>query len=137
MGQHDMVAEVADGYARNFLLPNKLAELATEEKITELEGRALAREAKVRQQEAKLAEDIALIDGKKVTIEVRATEKGGLFKTLTPKEVARAIAKVHKVEISQEVIHLSEHIKTLGLHPVDLQSETKKGGLTIELVRQP
>ena len=64
----------------------------------------------------------------------RATEKGGLFKSITPKDVAKAILAEHSIEIPEAVIHVPEHIKTTGEHPVILQSKSQKVELIAAIV---
>jgi large subunit ribosomal protein L9 len=68
---------VADGYAINFLLPQKLAEPATEERIKQLESQRAAREASLQKQEEEVTQKILSLKGKRVAISSRTTEKGG------------------------------------------------------------
>ena len=99
VGQHDEVKNVADGYAFNFLFPKKLAEPATEEKIRQLEARKKAHEAELTKEAEALTNKVMQIKGKKVVIQARATEKGGLFKSIAKKDIAKAILAEHSLEI--------------------------------------
>ena len=132
IGLHGEVKNVADGYAINKLFPQKLAEPATDEKIKQLEVSKAAREAEVQKQEEQLANKIKSLHTKKVTIEAKATEKGGLFKAITPKEVGKTILTQHSLEIPEDSI-VMEHLKSTGEHPVKLESKSAKAELTVEI----
>lgn len=134
VGQHGEIKDVSDGYANNFLLPQGLAEPATEEKIAANAAKSAEREAMLAKQEEQLANKITMLRGKKITISSRATEKGGLFKAVTPKDVAKAILAEHKLEIPETAIVFDEHIKTTGTHEAKLESKTEKGSISIDVV---
>lgn len=131
VGQRHEVRNVADGHAINYLFPQKLAEPATEAKIRELEAQKAAHEAELQKQEEALGKSVQQLNGKKVTLHVRATEKGGLFKAVTSKDVARAILAEHGIEIPESAIQFSAHIKTVGEHAVALASKSHKAELTV------
>ena len=138
VGAHHEVREVADGYARNFLLPKRFAEPATEAKIKQLESQRQAHEAELVKQEEELGKKIAGLRGKQVKLEARATEKGGLFKSVTPKDIAKAIMTEHSLEIPESSIRVPEdHIKTTGEHPVILSNKKEKAELTVLVHPQP
>ena len=132
VGQHGSIQNVSDGLAMNKLFPQKLAEPATDAKIAELEKNKAAREAQIQKQEEQLGNKIKSVHGKKVTIEAKASEKGGLFKALTPRDIAKAILGAHSVEIPEECIH-AEPIKTTGAHMAKLESKAAKAELTVEV----
>ncbi len=123
---HGTVKEVADGYAINALFPKKLAEPATEEKIKQIQANIAAREAEVTQKEEQLTAKVVSLRGKKVSIAARATEKGGLFKTVAAGDIVKAIRAEHSLEIPEESIHIATPIKTLGEHTVQLASKIQK-----------
>ncbi len=116
--------KVAAGYARNFLLPNKIAVPATDanRKIVEQERQAhLRREAKLKGE----AEDLAkLVNGVSVTIEQKAGENDQLFGSVTAKDVADALA-AKNFTIDRRKVELEEPIKQLGEYkvPVRLHKE--------------
>ena len=120
VGRRHEVKDVADGYATNALFPKKLAESATPEKIRQLEAQKLEQEAQLRQEEERLVKKIELLRGTQVTIVSRATEKGGLFKAVTPKDVAKAILAEHSVDMPENIIQLPAPIKTTGEHAARL-----------------
>jgi len=134
VGQHHEIKNVADGYAINYLFPHKLAEQATEDKIKQFEEQKQATDAARLQQEEQLTNKVQSLRGKKVTLKARATEKGGLFKSITPKDVAKAILAEHSLEIPEDSIVVPDHIKTTGEHPVILSSKTQKVELIVAIL---
>ncbi len=113
LGNRGDVVKVAAGYARNFLLPKKLAVAATEsnKKIVEQERQAhLRKEAKLKTE----AEDLSkLMAGASVTIAQKAGENDQLFGSVTAKDVADALA-AQNYTIDRRKIQLEEPIKQLG-----------------------
>lgn len=134
VGQHGEVKNVADGYAINFLFPQKLAEPATDEKIKQVESQKQAREAELQKAEGELAAKIIQLKGKRVALSSRATEKGGLFKAIAIKDIARAIKAEHDIDIPEEAISTALPIKTVGDHVALLSSKTQKVELTVSVV---
>jgi large subunit ribosomal protein L9 len=134
VGRAGEVKEVADGYAANFLFPSKSAEPATPQKIAEIEKRKEVAAEAVRKQEEVLDTKVASLSGKKVTIAVRATPKGGLFKTVAAKDIAKAILGEHALQIPEESITLSEPVKTVGEHHVQVVAKNKKTTLMVVVV---
>jgi len=117
LGSRGQTVEVAAGYARNFLLPKRMAVRASEanKKIIEQE-----RQAHVRREatERGAAEELAkLLDGVSVTIAQKAGEMEQLFGSVTAKDIAEALEK-QNFTIERRKIHLDEPIKQLGEHPV-------------------
>jgi len=132
VGLHGTIQNVSDGLAMNKLFPQKLAEPATDEKIAQLEKNKTAREAEVAKQEAQLANKIKSLHTKKITIEAKATEKGGLFKAVGAKEVGKAILTQHSLEIPEDSI-VMDPLKTTGEHAIKLESKTAKAELAVEI----
>lgn len=134
VGQHGEVKDIADGYARNFLLPKKLAILATDEKIKEVTAQTQA-QAEARKKEAEqLDNKINALRGKKVVLSAKATEKGGLFKAIAPKDIARAVLAEHSLEVPEASIVIATPIKTVGEHMVLLAGSTVKAELAVTVV---
>jgi large subunit ribosomal protein L9 len=113
LGTRGEVVKVAPGYARNFLLPKKLAVAATSsnKKIVEQERQAhLRKEAKLQGEAADLAK---MMNGVSVTITQKAGENDQLFGSVTSKDVADALA-AKNFTIDRRKIQLDEPIKSLG-----------------------
>ncbi|MDE2213355.1 MAG: 50S ribosomal protein L9 [Patescibacteria group bacterium] len=135
VGQKNDIKNVADGYAMNYLLPHRLAEAATPQKIRELEQRKSSQQEEALKEEESLNTTLAQLRGKKISIVARATEKGGLFKSITPADIARAIREEYSLEIPEAAIHLSEAIKTAGEHPLELVNKSQKVGAVLIVSR--
>jgi len=113
LGSRGQVVKVAPGYARNFLLPKRLAVAATEsnKKIVDQEREAhLRKEAKVAAEAADLAKLMANVE---VTIAQKAGENDQLFGSVTAADIAVALEK-QGYSIDRRKVHLEEPIKTLG-----------------------
>ena len=134
VGQHGEIKTVADGYAVNKLLPMKLAEPATEEKIKHYEAKKAEHEAALAKEEGQTNNKIKSLNNKKVTITAKSTEKGGLFKAIIEKDIAKAILAQHSLEIPTDLITIDQHIKTVGEHAVKIESKSQKAALTVEIV---
>jgi large subunit ribosomal protein L9 len=120
LGARGSVVKVADGYARNFLLPKRLAVPATDanRKIVEQERQAyLRREAKAKTD----AEDLGkLMANLTVTFRQRVGENNHLFGSVTAKDIADAL-EAQKFHIDRRKIQLDEPIRTVGEHKVTLR----------------
>lgn len=120
LGHRGTVVKVADGYARNFLLPKRLAVAATasNKKIVEQEREAwLRRETKVKAD----AEDLAkLIQGVTLTFKQKVGENDHLFGSVTAKDIADAL-ELKNFHIDRKKVNLEEPIRTLGEHTVALK----------------
>lgn len=134
VGRAHEVKEVADGYAVNFLFKNKLAEPATEEKMKALEAKAATHLAELEKQEEELTKKVLSLRGKKIVIKARATEKGGLFKHIAPKDVVKAIKDEYKVDLPDSAFTVPENIKTLGEHTVLAHSKTVKAEIILGII---
>jgi len=126
---HD-VKEVADGFAANFLLPRKLAEVATEASMGRIEAIRKKTAEEAAAEEKRLGEAVDSLRGKKITISARATEKGGLFEAVSAKLIARRIKDEYGIEFPQEEVTLGT-IKTVGEHSAQLSSKEKRAELIL------
>jgi len=133
VGRAHEVKNEADGYAINFLFKQKFAEPATPDKVAALEAKQKAHEAELAKAEDELTQKVYSLRGKRIKIEARATEKGGLFKSITGKDVAHQIVVQHKVAVPEEAVLLHDHIKTVGEHLVTVHSKSAKAEITIEV----
>jgi len=120
-GKKGDVVEASDGYARNFLLPRKLAELATAEVLNNIKGK---NEAAAYHKEQEIAEAKKIkesLDGAQVTLKGKAGENGKLFGKITNQNVADAIKyQLHHVVDKRKVV-LPDGIKTTGTTTVEIK----------------
>lgn len=112
---------VADGYGRNYLIPQRLAVLAG--RGIEVEGKRLReaaakREAKARQEAQEQAEQIG---DRTVVVRLRVGESDKVFGAITSEDIARALKQQHQVELDRRRIELKEPLKQLGEHRVPLR----------------
>ncbi len=119
VGRVGEVKQVRDGYAANFLFPHKCAEPATDEKVAMFEAAVAARAAEVAKVNEQLNNKINMLRGKEIKLAVKATEKGGLFKSVSAADVVKAIRAEHSLEIPEDSIELAP-TKTVGEHTVKL-----------------
>ena len=123
LGKVGDLVKVADGYARNFLIPRRLAMTATEKRVKEfkhLQGVAEAKKKKAQAGAKKIAEKLS---GVTLTIKAQAGEHDKLFGSVTNNDIALHLAKAgHKVERRDIVIE--EPIKVLGQYRVKVKITT-------------
>ena len=121
VGLRGEVVNVARGYARNFLLPRRLAEPATPAKVAELRRRDAER-ARHEARSVEQAQEIAATLGKTVLrFEVKAGPTGALFGSVTPTDIADEIWRTRKVRIDRRKIELAEPIKRIGRYSVPVE----------------
>lgn len=116
-GEGDIV-EVADGYANNYLFPQKIAVAATKGNLKQLEQRKhnIATREAARIEEAQALK--AALDNLSVKVEARVGEEGVLFGSITAAMIADALKEAEDIEIDRKRIDLKNPIKTAGKHEV-------------------
>ena len=117
-GKKGQLVDVSDGYARNFLLPKKLAVIATAENLNTMKQQEKARKA---QQAAEKAEAEALskkLESLTVKVAAKAGEGGRLFGAVTAKEISECLAQQHGLNIAKTKLVLDEPIKAFGSYQV-------------------
>jgi large subunit ribosomal protein L9 len=136
LGHRGQVVKVAPGFARNFLLPKRLAVLATEsnKKIVEQEREAhLRREAKLAGEARELGK---LLEAVTVEIAQKAGEQDQLFGSVTSKDIAEALER-QKFSVDRRKILLDEPIKTLGDHKVTIRLHREVAvEITVRVVKE-
>ena len=113
-GKKGQLVEVSDGYARNFLLPKKLAVPATAENVNTMKQQEKARKAQEAAEKAQAEATAKQLEGLMVKIPAKAGEGGRLFGAVTAKEVSEALAAQHGVNIPKARLVLDEPIKACG-----------------------
>lgn len=121
LGGKGEIVDVADGYARNYLVPRKLAVKATRGAIAQAEGmRQAAIDAAKRAREE--ADNLATaLSGTRVVVAARAGDEGKLFGSIGTSDVAEAITKFTGVDIAAKTVQLKTPIKDIGLHEVTIK----------------
>ena len=117
-GKKGQMVEVSEGYARNFLLPRKLAIAATTDAINTMNLKEKARRAEeARQKEAAMAAAEQL-KALLVKIPAKAGTGGRLFGAVTTKEISDALKAQHNVDIPKQKLVLDDPIKSFGTYQV-------------------
>ena len=118
-GKKGEVAEVNDSYARNYLIPRKLAKEANKTVLNEY-AQKLEREARLVQQEKEEAMELRRkLEGKTITVNVRCGG-GKMYGSVTSQDVANALASEGFV-VDKKKINIKETIKTAGLYEVEVK----------------
>ena len=113
-GKKGQLVDVSDGYARNFLLPKKLAVIATAENLNTMKQQEKARKAQEAAEKAEAQATAKKLEGLMTKISAKAGEGGRLFGTVTAKEVSEALTAQHGINIAKTKLVLDEPIKACG-----------------------
>jgi large subunit ribosomal protein L9 len=121
VGLRGEVVDVAPGFARNYLLPRKLAEKATPAKVAELRKHEEKR-ARHEAQSFEQAQEIAQkLEAAELRFDVPAGETGTLFGSVTATDLADELWRVHRVRIDRRKLELPESIKRIGRYEVPVE----------------
>ncbi|HBB65651.1 MAG TPA: 50S ribosomal protein L9 [Candidatus Vogelbacteria bacterium] len=131
LGKKYDIKDVADGYARNFLITRGLAKYATRNAEAEAEKLRATLENRGEAQEALLEKELAELAGKTVSIKRPANDKGHLFSQIHPEDIAEVIAHDIGITLKAEHLVLSEPIKTLGAHTIEVAVRDHHTTITI------
>lgn len=119
LGKSGEVKEVSDGYARNFLLPKKLVQIATPQSIKDIKVKRNEERQKEQADLKRLQKIAQKLKDKKLIILAKEKE-GKLFGSITPKDVALAFEK-ENLEIPEKSIIIKETIKKVGKYDIDVK----------------
>ncbi|MDR2569704.1 MAG: 50S ribosomal protein L9 [Oscillospiraceae bacterium] len=118
-GKKGELVNVSDGYARNYLLPRKLAVLASPENLTVMKRQEKERAKKTEADKAKATATAEKLGDVLVKISARGGGDGGkLFGSITTKEISEELSKQHGIEIEKNKIVQEDPIKTFGAYEV-------------------
>ena len=125
LGVKGDVVDVADGYARNYLVPKKLAVKASEGALRQADA---MREARIQAEKQAFAAAEALaasLADTRVVVAARAGDAGNLFGSIGANDVAAAIVKFTGIEIDRKIVDIANPIKEIGLHTVILRPHSE------------
>ena len=120
-GKKGQLVDVSDGYARNYLLPRKLAKEATNENLNIMKGQADSERHKQEVELAQAKEDAEKINAVTVELTAKAGSNGKLFGSITSKDVAAALKMQHHIKIDKKKFNMPEGIKVLGVTNVEVK----------------
>ena len=115
LGKKGELVNVSDGYAKNYLIPRKIAKIADAGALNELKNREAAAAYKIAQEKATAEKNAALLEGKTVTVKANAGANGKLFGSVTSKELAERIKEEFGVEVEKKRI-VCEDIRQYGTY---------------------
>ena len=135
LGKKGDVVVVADGYARNFLVPKGLAMVASKGSLKQAELMQRARAEREEREREEAAKKVAHLGAAPVYISARAGEGGRLFGSVTNGDVSRAIADQLEEAIDRRNVLLEEPIRSLGTHQVEVKLHEQVTALvTVEVI---
>ena len=120
MGKRDDILTVSDGYARNFLFPQKLAAEATPGTLKEIERKRAAQDAREAEMKAEAMAKAELLKNKVIVLQVKCGEKGRLYGSVTSAEVAEALEKQHGIKADKRKIDLGDPIRETGIREISV-----------------
>ena len=125
VGRKYETKEVSAGYATNFLIPRKLAEISTESTIKRIHNLKARDEGERKIQEDLLMKNLKSVDSKTVNITAPANDKGHLFKGIHADEIVTAVKEQTELDLAPEYIVLEKPIKEVGEHEIEVKVQDK------------
>lgn len=130
------VIDVADGFANNFLLPQKLAEQATKAKVADIERRRELAKAADDARVADLKEKLAALSESALTITAKADDNGHLYKKIGQGDIVSALKDERDLMLHKEDILLDQPLHEVGEHQVAIESAGIKAIVTVQIVAE-
>jgi len=121
LGKEGDVKKVSDGYARNFLLPRKIAVPATEGNLARWEKKRKEIEARLAQEKAEKEDLAGRLNSLSLAFKVDAGETGKLFGSITSADIVREIKASSGIDVDKKDVDLPENIKSVGAHEVSIR----------------
>lgn len=118
VGRRGDICDVADGFARNFLIPRGKAVRASQGTVAQAASMVRSRNARDAKDREAAQEVAGKFEGVVVRVPARAGEEGKLFGSVTASDIADAVTAQTGVDIDKRVLHLPEPLKSLGSHSV-------------------
>ena len=115
-GKKEQIVEVSDGYARNYLMPRKLAMPATSTAVNAVKRAQSAEDHRESMRRQEAMDMAGRLRGQIIRLHARAGEKGRLYGSITNQEVADALNAQHGVTLEKRRVELAEPIRTVGEH---------------------
>jgi large subunit ribosomal protein L9 len=134
-GKKGELKNVADGYARNMLLPKGLAVEATPENMNKLEGRKASQQHKIEVEKQNALDIASKINNNKVIVKAKSGKNTKLFGSVTPSHVAEALDEQFGVKVEKKKINLKTDIKNFGTFDAVVKLYTGiTANITVEVI---
>lgn len=124
LGKKDEMVEASDGYARNYLIPKKLAIFADSKAQNELKGKESARQYKIDEEKKAAQETASRLEGTVVKIRAASGADGRLYGAITAKDIAETLEKNFGIAVDKRKIELADNIKNYGTYSVSVKLYT-------------
>jgi len=134
VGKRDVIKDVADGYALNFLIARGLAQEASAKNMAEHDKRQKVSETIAQEQDAQFQELARNLSADKIILHVKANEAGHLYESISAKKIASEVTKKYKQEIGESAVILDEPIKQAGERSVEIKLGKYRAIVTVEVV---
>ncbi len=121
LGKKGELVEQSDGYARNFLLPRKLAKEANAQAMNEYKNAENSKNYKIATQKAQAEHDKKTLEGKTFKMTAKAGQGGRLFGSVTSKQVAEEIKKQYNIDVDKRKVVLDCDIKEFGTYHAEVK----------------
>lgn len=121
LGKKLQVVEVSEGYARNFLLPKKLAVVADNKNLSEAQGKISSQKFKKQTELEKANEIKGILEKGYIEFKHKVGEGSKLYGSVTEKDIAEKIKEKFNVEVNKKKITISDPIKNLGSYTVNVK----------------
>ena len=118
VGKRDDILTVSDGYARNFLCPQKLAAEATPGALKEIQRKRAAQDAREAEMRTEAQAKAELLKNKVITLEAKCGEKGRLYGSVTSAEVAEALEAQHGIKADKRKLDIGDPIREVGVREI-------------------
>jgi len=112
--EEDRIADVSDGFARNYLFPQKKAILATPVNIEKFQEKLKERESEIAAKKKEAEELSAKLSAMMLTIKAEAGDEGKLFGSITTQDIVDEMRKQYSIELDKRKVNLNDPIKMLG-----------------------
>lgn len=120
-GKKGEIKEVSDGYARNFLIPKKIAAVADNKTLNEIKGKKASEEHRAELEKQSAAETAKRLEETVVIIKMSAGADSRLYGSVTSKDIAEALREQTGIEVDKRKIILPEPIKAFGTYLADVK----------------
>ena len=124
LGKKGELVEASDGYARNYLLPRKIAREANAQAMNEYKNAENSKNFKIATQKAQAEQQKKMLEGKKFVMTAKAGQGGRLFGSITAKQVAEEIKKQYNIVVDKRKVVLDCDIKEFGTYKAEVKLYT-------------
>ena len=136
LGKKGDVVKISDGYARNYVIPKKLGVEANEKNRNELKLQKKHADKIAAQKLADAQATAKDLQGRQITVKMRAGENGKVFGSISGKEIAAAALEQHGLELDKKKIQLSDPIRSFGMFEVPIKLHPQVTGTLSVLVKE-